>query len=277
MGKTTLATIIAEELQRPVWVEKAPISVSRLLTLGKQMQDGDVLVLDEVHLQAKGRVAGNSPEALYHVMEDQKILTEQGLFNYPDITVIGATTDVGLLPKSFADRFTMRPPIQDYTTDDMQAIAKMNAKALEVGMDKAAEQVLAHASQWTPRVINNYVNQAYFMAETLGMQAIDADLAKMVLENQGVEHDGLTHQHMQYLTCLHKSLRWFAGPKEWNAKASLKTITFGMNIQDTKFVEREIEPLLFKLSYIRVVSGGRELTEEGFSRLGTKKPSKPGP
>jgi Holliday junction DNA helicase RuvB len=271
MGKTTLATIIAEELARPVFVEKAPVSTSRLLTLGKQMQDGDVLLLDEVHLQAKGRVAGNSPEVLYHIMEDSKILTEQGLFNYPHITIIGCTTDVGLLPKSMADRFTMRPPIVEYTTDNMKDIAKMNAKALEIGISPEGEKVIADAGQWTPRIVNNYIKQASFMAGVLGKKEIDRELAELVLENQGVEHDGLTHQHMRYLNVLSTSVRWFAAQKEWHARASLKSITYGLGIADIKFVEREVEPLLIKLGFIRIGSA-RELTDKGFVRIGETKP-----
>lgn len=271
MGKTTLATIIAEELARPVFVEKAPVSTSRLLSLGKQMQDGDVLLLDEVHLQAKGRVAGNSPEALYHIMEDSKILTEQGLFNYPHITIIGCTTDVGLLPKSMADRFTMRPPIVEYTTENMRQIADMNAKALEMGITQRGKDVFANAGQWTPRLVNNYVKQAGFMAGVLGKADIDFDLATLVLENQGVEPDGLTHQHMRYLKVLGKSLRWFNGQKEWQARASLKTITFGLGIADLKFVEREVEPLLIKLGLIRI-GAARELTDLGFDRIGETRP-----
>jgi len=272
MGKTTLATIIASELGRDVYWEKAPISVDRLLRLMKVLKDGDVIVLDEIHLQAKGRVAGNSPEALYHIMEDKKILTEQGLFNYPDITIIGCTTDRGLLPKSMADRFTITPPIHGYDDKDMVKIAAMNADQLEIGIDKPAKERLAGACQWTPRVMNNFVTQASFMADVLTKRDIDIDLADLVLENQSVEHDGLTHDHMRYLKVLSSQLRWFPGQKEWHARAAVKTITLGMGIADTKFVSNEIEPLLIRLNMIRIASA-RELTDEGFKRLGITKPT----
>jgi Holliday junction DNA helicase RuvB len=271
MGKTTLATIIANEMGRTVYWEKAPISVSRLLKMMKILKDGDVIVLDEIHLQAKGRVAGNSPEALYHIMEDKKILTEQGLFNYPDITIIGCTTDRGLLPKSFADRFTICPPIEGYGDDDMVQIAELNAKQLEVGMDDDAKRVFAGACQWTPRVMNNFVTQSTFMADVLSKKDIDKDLAELVLDNQSVEHDGLTHDHMKYLTVLSEQLRWFPGTKEWHARAAVKTITLGMGISDTKFVSNEIEPLLIRLGLVRIASA-RELTDKGFDRLGITRP-----
>lgn len=271
MGKTTLATIIANEIGRDVYWEKAPISVDRLLRLMKLLKDGDVVVLDEIHLQAKGRVAGNSPEALYHIMEDKKILTEQGMFNYPDVTIIGCTTDRGLLPKSFADRFTICPPIQEYNDGDMKDIAELNAKQLEIGIDPDAKEVFANACQWTPRVMNNFVTQAKFMSDLFSKKDIDKDLAELVLENQAVEPDGLTHDHMRYLKVLSEQLRYIKVAEEWQATASVQTLTLGMGIADTKFVKNEIEPLLIKKGLVRIASR-RELTDNGFSRVGKTRP-----
>lgn len=271
-GKTTLACIIANELDRNVFVEQAPISINRLAELGKMMTDGDVLIIDEVHLQAYGRTAANRPEALYGVMEDKKITTEQGVFNYPDVCIIGCTTDLGLLPKPFIDRFVLKPVIKDYTGDDMKKIADMNAKQLGTSIDAKAKEVLSNASQTTPRIMNKFVKQADLMQQSLGSAGkIDETTAKMVLENEHVEPDGLTFQHMEYLRKLWTQLRWIQSSEQWVAKASLKNMTYQMGLTDTKYIEREIEPLLIKMGLIRI-AGSREMTDNGAKRIGEKYP-----
>jgi Holliday junction resolvasome RuvABC ATP-dependent DNA helicase subunit len=120
--------------------------------------------------------------------------------------------------------------------------------------------------------MNNFVTQSVFMADVLSKKDIDEDLASLVLDNQSVEPDGLTHDHMKYLQVLSTQLRWFPGPKEWQARAALKTVTLGMGISDTKFVSNELEPLLIRLGLIRIASA-RELTDKGFERLGMTKPT----
>lgn len=274
MGKTTLATIIAAELGRNIFWEKAPISIDRLLTLMSVIQDGDILVLDEVHLQDYGRVAGNRPEVLYDVMEDRKIRTEQGLFDFPEITVIGCTTHRGNLPRSFTDRFDCAPVIEPYSDLDMGEVADLNARQLKVEIDEDARDLFAHACQWTPRVMNKFIKQAAYVLEYFGKEAIDIAVAENVLDNQSIERDGLTYDHMKYLQFLVSQQRYMKSQEEWVARASIKTITLGMGINDQKYVQNDIEPLLIRMGFLRIASA-RELTDEGFERLGLTRPIGP--
>jgi Holliday junction DNA helicase RuvB len=118
-GKTTLAHVCAHELGARVYQLEAPISADTLLELRTAMRDGDILFLDEIHQQAiserRGKSASTQPEVLFSVMEDRTIPTGMGVLPFPAITVMGATTDKGLLPEAFVNRFPIKPPFADYT------------------------------------------------------------------------------------------------------------------------------------------------------------------
>lgn len=275
-GKTTLALIIAEELKRDVYFEQCPIHNQRLLELAAEMRDGDVLVLDEVHLQARGHSAKASPETLYHIMEDKIIQTEQGPVQFPDITIIGATTDEGMLPTSFRERFPLTVVFRNYNADEMRDIAYHNGKKLGQKVHKDAADIFGNASLGTPRTINNMVKQAATLAKSQKKSAIDADLAKEVLKYQRVEEDGLTFAMIEYLRALGQTPRWNDKEKRWVYKASLKTMAQRIErARDIKFVEYEVEPTLSKRGFILIDVGGRFLTETGLDRIGLTPPAPP--
>jgi Holliday junction DNA helicase RuvB len=150
-GKTTLAHVVAHELGVEVYQVEAPISTDTLLELRDAMQDGDVLFIDEIHQQAiserRGKSASTQPEILFSIMEDFTIPTQAGVLDFPHITVMGATTDEGMLPDAFVNRFPIRPRLERYTREDMAVIAKHNATALEIYISDEAADIFAGASR----------------------------------------------------------------------------------------------------------------------------------
>jgi len=275
-GKTTLAFCIAEDMGRRVFMEQCPIHTMRLVELGGEMKDGDILILDEIHLQAKGRVAANGPETLYHIMEDKKIITDQGPFNYPDITIIGATTDEGLLPDAFTDRFILKPILVPYTINDMVEIAEFNAKCLKTLVTNEAKQAFAEACQGNPRKLNKLMAQAYRLQEAKNEPTISEAIAEQVLKNERIERDGLTYDQMNYLRALFNRMRWNKTSGEWVLKCSLKTLAHSIGRSgDTSFLEKRIEPILIQRGLVAIVPGGRELAGKGVARLGETLPPPP--
>lgn len=275
-GKTTLALIIGEELKRDVYFEQCPIHNQRLLELAAEMRDGDVLVLDEVHLQAKGHSAKASPETLYHIMEDKIIQTEQGPVQFPDITIIGATTDEGALPTSFRERFPLTVVFRNYTPDEMREVAEHNAKKLGLAIGKKASDVFGNASLGTPRSVNNMIKQASELAKSQKQKAISESLAEEVLTYQRVEKDGLTYAMIQYLHALGMHARWSVKDECWYYKASIKAMAQRIErARDIKFVEYEVEPTLSKMGFISIETNGRMLTEAGMKRIGLVPPPPP--
>lgn len=272
MGKTTLAICLSKELGVDVYATKAPVNIERLLSLQGEMKDGDILLVDEVHEQAKGRSkADTSPEILYTVMEDQKLLTAQGYMDFPDITIMGCTTNTGDLPEAFTSRFVLKPSFEDYSDEELATIACTTCERVDLAINDEAAMIFARASRGVPRIIANFVAQAQPMMTVLGRDEVDADVADLILDNERVERDGLGADHLKYLTVLADNLRYVNSRQEYVAKASLRELAHGLGRPtDSAYVEHVIEPILLKRGLV-TVGHGRELTDDGFDRLGRKR------
>jgi Holliday junction resolvasome RuvABC ATP-dependent DNA helicase subunit len=267
-GKTTFANAIANELCVDCFQVEAPISHDTLLALRGTMRDGDILFLDEVHQQAvqerRGRQASTQPEVLFGVMEDQTIATSDGVLPFPHITVIGATTDEGMLPDPFVNRFPLRPYLAPYAVGELCAIAQLNAQALGVSITPDAERMFATASRGVPRQINNYVKNGHLLA---GGGVIDAVVADEVLHTLNrVTEDGLTADMQKTLTfLLTRCKRVVGGDVRYQASVSTIATAIG-KARDTKAVVLRVEPYLIEQGYLQVGHGGRTLTAAGAKR-----------
>ena len=164
-GKSTFSHVLACELGVDVYEVEAPVSHETLLALREVMQDRDILRIEEIHQQAimerRGRSGSTEPEVLYAVLEDRTIVSGTGVLPFPAITVVGTTTDEGLLPEPFLNRFPLRPRLERYTVAQLQNLAGYNALAL--GLTEPHNEALAlfaGASRGVPRQINNYIKNA---------------------------------------------------------------------------------------------------------------------
>jgi Holliday junction DNA helicase RuvB len=267
-GKTTLATVIANETGHRLYHIEAPISTETLLDLREVMDDGDVLFLDEIHQQAiqerRGKSASTQPEILFSLLEDFVIPTQFGLLDFPHITMIGATTDPGLLPTPFLNRFPIRPRLEPYTIDDMKQIARSNVAALLLTADDDAITLFARASRSVPREVNNFARNAASLID----DHIDLALAEeIIFDLNSLTADGLTVDMQNMLTFLLTRAKRETGQGEIRYQASVSTVATGVGLaRDMKAIQLHVEPTLIERGYVQVLHGGRALTDAGVER-----------
>jgi Holliday junction DNA helicase RuvB len=269
-GKSTIANIVGNELGVRVYQVEAPISHQTLLDLRTVMQDGDVLFVDEIHQQAimerRGRETSTQPEVLFSVMEDRTLVSGSGVLPFPEITLIGATTDEGLLPDPFIMRFPIRPQFEPYDLLDLTLIADANAKILGTTIDPSAAMRLAMACRGIPREINNYVKMAVTIYPS-NPHGIDDAIAEEVLDYAGVTDDGLTRDMQRTLLFLYEKCKRTTKDGSVTYKASIGRIATGIGKgRDAKAIAMRVEPYLIEKGLLSAGHGGRELTDAGIAR-----------
>lgn len=268
-GKTTLGQVIAHELGSEVYQLDAPITHDMLRELRTKMNDGDVLIVDEIHRQVmpdrRGVTAAAAPEIFYTVLEDRTLVTETGVLGFPRITVIGATTDSGLLPEPFLARFPLQPKLSPYTVADMGEIAAANADALHCTIDAEARMLFAGAARGNPRQMNTYVRNAKMLT---GNGHIDAAIAReVIIDLNSTTLDGLTQDMCLMLRFLYTRGSRTNQKGEVIYTASVNTIATAIGkSRDTKAVALWVEPYLIERGYVQVSHSGRILTDEGIIR-----------
>lgn len=269
-GKSTFSHVIAAELGVDVYEVEAPVSHETLLELREVMGDGDLLRIEEIHQQAimerRGRGAATQPEVLYAVMEDRTLTSGTGILPFPAITIIGTTTDEGMLPDPFLNRFPLRPRLAPYGADDIAVMAVWNAEKLGLRITLPAAVRLANASRGVPRQINNFVKNAASLVGPSG--TVTTELADEVLfDLNGVTADGLTPDMQAMLTFLYTRARRVMASEEVRYQASVNTIATGIGkSRDSKAIALRVEPYLIERGFVQVGHGGRTLTIEGIER-----------
>lgn len=268
-GKTTLAGVIANEIGTRVFELKAPLSTDVLLALKGSARDRDVVFVDEIHMQVSGDRRGITqacdPESFYLLLEDRLLATPTGPVKFPQVTWIGATTDVGLLPQPLSDRFTLQPRLSAYTTGDLVQIAQANAQALDVRCDESVCAMFAGASRGVPRVVNNYIRAA----RQLGGESVTNSLAhEVVVDLFSTTLDGLTDSMQTVLTYLYRFCgRERKGEMVYSASVNNLATAAGHG-RDTKAISLLVEPYLLQQGLLQVRPTGRVLTPRGVERAG---------
>lgn len=268
-GKTTTAQAVAHDLGRVVYQIKAPVSLDVFMQLREIMHDGDVLIIDEIHQQVSGDRRGVSqacdPETFFHIMEDRELATATGMLDFPRITIIGATTDAGLLPEPFLNRFPLQPRLAPYSSRDMARIVKANALALGLDLDDGVSAILGDAARGTPRIANNYVRNVKVL--TPG-KFVKAEIAREVVEVlNSTTLDGLTLDMQRMLIFLLGSRRENKSTGDAVYQASVNTIATALGkSRDTKAISLYVEPYLIERGLVQVTHGGRMLTPAGIQR-----------
>lgn len=275
-GKTTFSNVIANEMGADCYQMAAPVTLEALLELREVMKDGDLLFIDEIHMQAaqerRGSSASSAPEVFLQLLEDQVIATPEGMLPFPKVTIIGATTDEGMLPDPFIARFPLRPRLERYSVVDLGEMAIWNAEKLGLRIQLEAAHAFARACRFTPREVNNYMKNA---ASLCGPDRIVTEaLAHEVLYDlNGVTEDGLTPDQQNMLIFLYTKARRVRRPQrqgeqpEVTYQASISTIATAIGkSRDSKAIQLRVEPYLIELGFIQVGHGGRILTDEGCAR-----------
>lgn len=248
-GKTTLAQCIANELETNFhYINAAAIkNIRELLPFLFKIKRGDVTLIDEIHSIRK-----NLQEFLYTVIEDNFCILGKDenitKINIPPSTIIGATTESGLLTKPFRDRFKMPLFFSCYTIDELANLAISNANKLQIEIDKDAAYEIASRSRETPRILNRLLEWCRDFTIHRNSNKITITEVIEAMKLAKIQKNGFTFLDSAYIICLREAGR----PLSINTISSiLKT--------DEKIIKDEVEPFLLKQGLICKTTKGRIL------------------
>jgi len=267
LGKTTLAHILANELNVGIKVTSGPVldkpgDLAGLLT---NLEERDVLFIDEIH-----RLSPIVEEYLYSAMEDYKIdiMIESGpnartvQINLNPFTLIGATTRSGLLTAPMRARFGISSRLHYYKTDLLTTIVQRSANILEVPISMEAAIEIAGRSRGTPRIANALLRRVRDFAQIKGNGNIDIKIAKFALAALNVDTHGLDEMDNKILTTIIDKFK--GGP------VGISTIATAVS-ESTETIEEVYEPFLIQQGFIMRTPRGREVTELAYKHLGRVK------
>ncbi len=196
LGKTTLAHIIANEMNSKIISTSGPAlqRAGDLMGILTNLSEGDVLFIDEIH-----RLSSVIEEFIYPAMEDFKVdfVVDKGAFakviNVPlkRFTFVGATTRAGMLSAPLRDRFGLYYHLDFYPVEDLANVILRSAGLLEISIDAEAAEVIAMRARGTPRIANRLLRRARDYASVKGDGIINADIARVALDTEGVDAAGL--------------------------------------------------------------------------------------
>ena len=263
LGKTTLATIIREELDVGIRTVAGPAlerkgDMAAILT---GLDDKDVLFVDEIH-----RINRSIEEILYPALEDFRldIIVGQGpaartlTLDLPQFTLVGATTRTGLLTTPLRDRFGMTFRLAYYEPAELAAIVIRAARILRVTISDEAAEAIAQRSRGTPRVANRILRRVRDVAEVRHAGEITTDIAAEALELLEVDEEGLERTDRELLeTIVHK----FAG-----GPVGLSTLAVSLG-EEPDTIEDVYEPYLLQLGFIQRTPRGRIVTDLGIAHV----------
>jgi holliday junction DNA helicase RuvB len=264
LGKTTLATIIANELQVNMRVTSGPVldkpgDLAGLLT---NLQEGDVLFIDEIH-----RLSPVVEEYLYSAMEDFQIdiMIDKGpsarsvQLTLNNFTLIGATTRSGLLTSPLRARFGIKFHLEYYDHEILTGIVKRSAGILNVKIDEEAAVEIARRSRGTPRIANSLLRRVRDFAQVKGSGEIDIAITRYGLKALNIDQHGLDEMDNRILSVIIDKFN--GGP------VGLSTISTAVG-EESGTIEEVYEPFLIKEGYLKRTPRGREATEHAYKHLG---------
>ncbi|MAT90014.1 MAG: Holliday junction branch migration DNA helicase RuvB [Flavobacteriaceae bacterium] len=264
LGKTTLAHILANELEVNIRVTSGPVldkpgDLAGLLT---NLEERDVLFIDEIH-----RLSPIVEEYLYSAMEDFKIdiMIETGpnartvQINLNPFTLVGATTRSGLLTAPMRARFGIASRLNYYTTELLTQIVQRSAGILNVPITMEAAIEIAGRSRGTPRIANALLRRVRDFAQIKGDGNIDIEIAKFSLKQLHVDAHGLDEMDNKILTTLIDKFK--GGP------VGITTLATAVS-ESGETIEEVYEPFLIQQGFIVRTPRGREVTEAAYKHLG---------
>jgi Holliday junction DNA helicase RuvB len=272
LGKTTLAHIIASEMNAHVAMTSGP-ALSRptdLVGTLTKLQRGDVLFIDEIH-----RLSPVVEEYIYPAMEDFKIdvTVDQGMhaktltMPLSPFCLLGATTRAGLLSGPMRSRFGISHSLDFYGDDELLRMLERSADLLELPATSErgeALQVIAGRSRGTPRVANRLLRRVRDYAQVKSNGALTPTIVEEALSLEGVDALGLDELDRRYLQIIGEV--YDGGPVGLEAVAA----TMG---EDAGTLEELVEPFLLQIGFLARTRRGRQLTRPGAEHVGLKVPS----
>ncbi|MBN1972360.1 MAG: Holliday junction branch migration DNA helicase RuvB [Sedimentisphaerales bacterium] len=266
LGKTTLANVVANEMEAKVRCTSGPAlaKAGDIMGLLSNINTGDVLFIDEIH-----RLSTPVEEFIYPAMEDFKVdyTVDSGLhaktINFPlkRFTLIGATTRAGLLSAPLRSRFGMMYHLDFYTVDDLTQIVARSAKMLNLQYEPGTLELIAACSRGTPRVANRLLKRVRDYAQVKGSGVLSTKIVESSLKMERIDKLGLDELDRAVLRALVDVYE--GGPAGIEAIAA----TLG---EERDTLEDVVEPYLLQIGFLRRTKRGREITQQACEHLGLK-------
>jgi Holliday junction DNA helicase RuvB len=266
LGKTTLATIIAQEMNRRLFITSGPALEKKgdLAGILTNLKKGDVLFIDEIH-----RLNSVIEENIYPAMEEFRfdIVLGEGPharimpLKLEPFTLVGATTKTGLLTSPLRDRFGFSARLDYYSVSELFQIVQRSAHILGVAIEDQAIQEIAKRSRGTPRIANRLLKRMRDFAQVLGDGAISWSITRKALKNLGVDENGLDSIDNRILEILCTTNN--------GHPLGLDTIAASLS-EASSTIEDVYEPYLLQQGYLIRTPRGRQATAKAFAHLGLK-------
>ena len=264
LGKTTLASIISNEMNTNIRITSGPAieKPGDLAALLTNLSPNDVLFIDEIH-----RLNRSVEEILYPALEDYNldIIIGKGpsarsiRLDLPKFTLIGATTRAGSLTTPLRDRFGIVHRLELYDVKDLDEIVRRSAKILEVNIDKEGSLEIAKRSRGTPRIANRLLKRVRDYAAVLGDGNISKEIAKIALEKLEIDDLGLDNIDRKILKTI--ILNYTGGP------VGIETLSSTIG-EEVETIEDVYEPYLMQMGFIARTPRGRIATPNAYKHLG---------
>jgi len=266
LGKTTLASVIANEMGAQIRITSGP-AVERagdLASLLTNLHDGDILFIDEIH-----RLNRNVEEVLYSAMEDFKLDIMLGKgpsarslrLDLPKFTIIGATTRTGALAAPLRDRFGMVYRLNFYTTEQIAQIVIRSAKILKTPIKGQAPEYISTRARLTPRIANRLLKRIRDYADVNGDGIIDESVSKKALELLEIDELGLDASDRMLLETIIDN--YGGGPVGVETLAALIA-------DERSTIEDFYEPYLMQIGLLERTPRGRKVTTKAYKHIGRK-------
>ncbi len=267
LGKTTLAHIIAREMDVQIRTTSGPVieKAGDLAAILTNLESNDVLFIDEIH-----RLSPVIEEILYPAMEDFKldIIIGQGpsartiKIDLAPFTLVGATTRSGLLTNPLRDRFGIIFHLDFYTTKELASIVKRSAAILNIETDAIGAEEIAGRSRATPRIANRLTRRVRDYAQVRATGKIDLNTARKALEMLEIDPLGLDHMDRKFLFTI---MEKFAG-----GPVGIDTLAAAVG-EERDTLEDVYEPYLVKEGFLDRTPRGRIATQRAYEHFGVKK------
>ena len=271
LGKTTLANIIANEMNAEIRATSGPVVEKKgdLIAALTNLSAGDILFIDEIH-----RLSPAIEEVLYPAMEDFQVDLTIGegpaarsiKIDLPPFTLVGATTRTGLLTSPFRDRFGIAQRLEFYRVKDLTSIVVRSARLIGITCEEEGAHEIAVRSRGTPRIANRLLRRVRDYAEVEGEGVVTKNLADHALNLLKVDVNGFDHMDRRILLAIIE--KYDGGPVGIESIAA----TVG---EERSTLEDVYEPYLMQQGFIVRTPRGREVTRLAFEHFGlVKEPNK---
>lgn len=268
LGKTTLANIIANEMNVSIKTTSGPVleKAGDLAALLTNLEQNDVLFIDEIH-----RLSPVVEEILYPAMEDYQldIMIGEGpaarsiKLDLPPFTLVGATTRAGALTSPLRDRFGIVQRLEFYSVEELTTIVRRSADYLNLNMDEEGAREVAGRSRGTPRIANRLLRRVRDYAEVRADGMINATVAAAALDMVDVDKAGFDYMDRKLIRAIIE--KFMGGP------VGLDNLAAAIG-EEKDTIEDVLEPFLIQQGFIQRTPRGRIATDHAYRHFGLSKP-----